>query len=119
MSTRSSLRKAFLTVAVIALPLSIHAQFSVRTVDAPGATNITDINLAETLLLSEPTLGSGLYSSINFVGEAGDADFPGGVSFPGIVSPSDQFAMEALAKIIFNVTGSYVFRVNSDDGFPA
>ncbi|HZJ15472.1 MAG TPA: PEP-CTERM sorting domain-containing protein [Chthoniobacteraceae bacterium] len=117
MSVQSSLRNALLSGAAVVLASTAEAQFSVRTVDAPGATDITDINVAETLLLSEPTLGSGLYSSINFVGSSGDADFPGGVSFPGIVNPSDQFAMEALAKIIFNVTGSYVFRVNSDDGF--
>ena len=116
MSTQPSLRNALLAGAAIVLASTAEAQFFVRTVDAPGATDITNINVAETLLLSEPTLSSGLYNSINFVGGGGDADFPGGVSFPGIVS-TDQFAMEALAKIIFNVTGSYVFRVNSDDGF--
>lgn len=99
------------------LATGAHAQFSVRTVDAPGATTIPDINFAESLLTSEPTLGSGFFPTINFVGGGSDADFPGGVAFPGGVGGTDQFTLEAVAKIIFNVTGSYVFRVNSDDGF--
>ena len=117
MNIPSSLKNALLAGAVTALASNAEAQFSVRTVDAPGATTIPDINFAESLLTSEPTLGGGLFPTINFVGGGSDADFSGGVAFPGGVGGTDQFTLEAVAKIIFNVTGSYVFRVNSDDGF--
>ena len=117
MSIQRPLRNMLLSGVAAVLATTAEAQFLVRTIDAPGATSILDINFAETLLASEPTLGSGLYGSINFLGGGLDGDFAGGVSFPGIVSPSDQFAMEALGKITFNAAGSYVFRVNSDDGF--
>ena len=117
MSLQHPLNIVLFAAAAAVLASTAEAQFVVRTIDAPGATDIPDINFAETLLASELTLGSGLFPTINFVGDPLDGDFPGGVSFPGIVSPSDQFALEAIGKIIFNVTGSYIFRVGSDDGF--
>lgn len=100
-----------------ALATTAHAQFSVRIVDAPGATEITDIDVAESLLLSQPTLASGSFGTINFVGGGSDGDFPGGVAFPGGVGGTENFALEVLTLISVNVTGSYIFRVNSDDGF--
>ena len=101
--------------AVIAT--TAHAQFLVRTVDAPGSGSILDINQAETLLASQPSAGSGLFSTINFLGSGSDADFSGGAAFPGGLGGTDDFAMEALARIIFNTPGTYIFQVNSDDGF--
>ena len=117
MSIHSSLRNTLLVSATITLASTVEAQFSVRIVDAPGATEITDINLAESLLISQPALGSGLFGTINFVGGGSDGDFSGGVAFPGGAGGSENFALEALGVILVNVTGSYIFRVNSDDGF--
>ena len=81
MSVQPFVRNALLAGAAVVLASTAEAQFFVRTVDAPGATDVTNINVAETLLLSEPTLSSGLYSSINFVGGGGDA--------PAFVAPRD------------------------------
>ena len=117
MSIPASLKNTLLAGAVLALASNAEAQFSVRIVDAPGATEITDINLAESLLLSQPTLGTGLFNTVNFVGSGSDGDFSGGVAFPGGVGGTDNFALEAIGVILVNVTGSYIFRVNSDDGF--
>lgn len=99
------------------LATAAHAQFVVRTVDGPGSGNISDINLAESILASQPTVGSGLFGVINFVGGGSDADFPGGVAFPGGFGNTDNFAMEVLARLTINTPGTYVFQVNSDDGF--
>ena len=101
----------------IILAATAHAQFAVRTVDGPGSANVSNINWAESILASEPTAGSGLFGVINFVGGGTDADFAGGAAFPGGLGNTDNFALEALARIIFNTPGSYVFQVNSDDGF--
>jgi hypothetical protein len=87
--------------------------FAVRTVDTSSAIN--DINQAETLLGAGPTAGSGVFPVVNFVGQGGDGDFPGGVAFPGV--SGEDFAMEAIAAIRVNTPGSYQFVVNSDDGF--
>ena len=57
-----------------------------------------------------------LFATLNFVGGGSDGDFPGGVSFPGGLGGTDDFALEAVGALIFT-PGSYVFRVNSDDGF--
>ena len=105
------------TFSTVVLASTAHAQFAVRTVDAPGSGTILNIDQAETLLASQSTAGSGLFGVINFVGGGTDADFPGGASFPGSLGGTDEFAMEALARIIFNTSGTYVFQVNSDDGF--
>ena len=117
MSIPSSLKNALLAGAVTALASTAEAQFNVRTVDAPGAASILNIDQAESLLASQPTGGSGQFGTINFFGSGSDADFPGGASFPGGFGGSENFAMEALARIIFNTPGTYVFQVNSDDGF--
>ena len=117
MSIHSPLKITAFAGVVTVLASTAPAQFSVRTVDAPGASSIPDINIAESLLATQPTLGSGSFGTINFHGAGSDGDFPGGVSFPGGVGGTDQFSLDAIASIIFNVTGSYVFRVNSDDGF--
>ena len=103
-----------LTAAVLAA--TAHAQFAVRTVDAPGAGTILDINQAESLLGSQPAVGSGQFATINFVGGGSDGSFPGGVSFPGGLGGTDDFALEAVGALIFT-PGTYIFRVNSDDGF--
>ena len=117
MSLPSSLKKTLLAGAAAALASTAEAQFNVRTVDAPGATSILNIDQAETLLATQPTAGGGGFGVINFRGSGTDADFPGGVNFPGALGGTDHFAMEALARIIFNTPGAYVFQVNSDDGF--
>lgn len=117
MSIHSHLKTILLAGATIPLISTAEAQFSVRTVDAPGSTSIVDINQAEALLASQPTVGSGDLGTINFVGGGTDADFPGGVNFPGSLGGTDQFAMEARALLLFHAPGSYVFQVNSDDGF--
>ena len=107
----------FASIGVVAFATVAQAQFLVRTVDAPGNGAVLNIDQAETLLASQPSAGSGNFGVINFVGGGSDADFPGGASFPGGLGGTDDFAMEALARIIFNTPGTYVFQVNSDDGF--
>lgn len=105
------------SLAAVVLATTAHAQFAVRTIDAPSGTAILDIIQAETLLASQPAVGSGQFGVINFVGSGSDGDIPGGVSFPGGLGGTDDFAMEATGLLIFSTPGSYVFRVNSDDGF--
>ena len=91
------------------------AQFRVRTVN--GAPNsVTDIDIAETDLASDPTAGTGLPAVINYLGSSSPGDFGGDSAFPSGTN-SDDFAMEALAQLTFNTAGTYIFRVNSDDGF--
>ena len=103
-------------LAAAAFAVTAHAQFAVRTVDAPGSGTILDINQAESLLASQPNAGSGPFSVINFVGGGSDGDFPGGGSFPGGLGGTDDFALEAVGALVFT-PGTYIFRVNSDDGF--
>src|SRR5687767_1953388 len=111
MNTKSLL----LTISLVAgMTGTAQAQFSVRGVFG-GNPTIDDINEAEAVLGS-PAIGSP-YALVNFVGEGGDGEFGGGVSFPGIPNNSSDFAIEALGTITINNAGSYVFRVNSDDGF--
>ncbi len=111
------MKTLFVSFCAASLATAAHAQFFVRTVDGPGAANVSSINIAETILASEPTAGGGQFGVINFVGGGTDADFSGGVAFSGGLGNTDNFAMEALARIIFNTPGTYVFQVNSDDGF--
>jgi hypothetical protein len=100
---------------VCALSITAQAQFSVRGIDAPtGSTN--DINQAETLLASQPTAGTDSPAVINYFDGASDATFPGGTLFPGLGN-TEYYALDATGFLTFNTAGSYVFRVNSDDGF--
>jgi hypothetical protein len=97
------------------------AQFVVRFVDAPEGTQLNTV--AETnALLTNPPAGVTIVNTtapvINYAGQAGDGNsFPGGVPFPDPFNFSDDFAMQALFQTRFVTAGSYVFRVNSDDGF--
>ena len=99
-----------------------HGQFFVRTVKAPAGTEITNINQAGALLFNPQdnpgfAVGSGFYDVINFVGAGSDADFAQGVSFPGLLGDTDDFAMVATGYLAFNRPGTYVFQINSDAGF--
>ena len=112
------LQKPFPTAAVLALAAAtVHGQFFVRTVKAPTGIEINDINQAAALLASEPTVGSGFFDVVNFVGAGSDADFAQGVSFPGFLGDTDDFAIEASGYLSFNRPGTYVFQINSDAGF--
>jgi hypothetical protein len=63
-------------------------------------------------------IGSASPQVINYA-RGGDADFAGGLNFPTGNGTLDQddFALDAVAQLTYNVAGSYVFRVNTDDGF--
>jgi hypothetical protein len=115
MTSLSTLRVTCL--AVFALATSAQAQFSVRGVDAPAASpTINNIDQAETFLASQPTAATDSPAVINYFDGANDAAFAGGTLFP-VLGNTDHYALEATAFLTFNTAGSYVFRVNSDDGF--
>ena len=99
------------------LAATAHGQFFVRSVKAPAGTEINSTFQAANLLALEPTVGSGFFDVINFVGAGSDADFAQGVSFPGFVGDTDDFAIEARGYLSFNRPGTYVFQINSDAGF--
>ena len=104
-------------LAVLALATAAEAQFSVRGIDAPGATNITNIDQAESLLASEPTFGTIQSPAvINYFDGTAAGDVAGDTVFPGL-GATDQFALDATGFLTFNTLGNYVFRVHSDDGF--
>ena len=110
--------KVLPTLACVAvLAATAHGQFFVRSVKAPAGTEISNTFQAATLLASEPTVGSGFFDVINFVGAGSDADFAQGVSFPGLSGDTDDFAIEARGYLSFNRPGTYVFQINSDAGF--
>ena len=113
--------KSYLAGAVLlGLASSVNAAFIVRGIDAPiddenNSINIVNIDQAESLLITEPTFGTHFPSVINYAA-GGDADFGGGFAFPGL-SGTDDYALDAIGFLTFNTAGSYVFQVNSDDGF--
>jgi hypothetical protein len=93
---------------------SAQAQFQVRTVNSAGT--ITNIDMGESELASDPNAGTGTPAVINYLESGSSGDFGGDSPFPTGTN-ADNFAMEAVAQLTFNVSGSYVFQVNSDDGF--
>ena len=106
--------KSYLASAVLlGLASSVNAAFIVRGIDAP--TVVGNINQAESLLITQPTVGTHFPSVINYT-DGGDAMFGGGFAFPGL-SGTDDYALDAIGFLTFNTAGNYVFRVNSDDGF--
>ena len=117
MSALSATLTAALTVSCLLLAPAAHAQFRVRTVNNAGTIN--NITTAENAFLSTTAVISGFsnYSVINFAGTGGGANFAGDNPFPNSLNGTDDFALDAYARLTFNVSGSYVFRVNSDDGF--
>jgi hypothetical protein len=97
------------------------AQYVVRFVDAEAGTQLNTVADTDALLNNPPagvTQVTVRPTVINYAGNGGDGNsFPGGVPFPDPFNNTDDFAMEALFLTRFVTAGSYVFRVNSDDGF--
>jgi hypothetical protein len=107
------LAAATVLFCLAAAPQFAHAQFQVRTADPTGASpgalqTIEDINEAEQLF--SPANGANIsgFSSIPTISFG---------AFPNGMSGTEDFALEALARLTFNTAGNYVLRVSSDDGF--
>jgi len=126
MRTRTT--AAFTALVLSGLGLQAGAAYLVNTADPTAATPITlqtvdDINKAE-MLFDPANAATRVTASpnptvINFMGlgQGNGGDFGGDLRFPNGVDNTDDFSLEALAKLLFNTSGNYVFRVNSDDGF--
>ena len=95
--------------AAFAAATPVHAQFLVRT--AHNAGTISTITDAENAFTNPAATVSGFSSAttLNYL--------PNGNPFPNGRTGTDDFALEAFSSLVFNNAGSYIFRVNSDDGF--
>ena len=121
----SMLFAAAAAVAAVAAPAS--AAFDVRTADPTASVSpatlseVNDVNEGEALFGASGVTVSGFSSAsvINYagLGQGGVGDFTGDSRFPNGQDNTEDFALQAVGRYTFNTAGSYVFRVNSDDGF--
>jgi autotransporter-associated beta strand protein len=80
-----------------------------------SGSGVSNIDIGETVLASGSLPGNagGLFSTVNF---GGPGSFPGKVPYPTGTN-ADNFGFEATGLLNIPAAGSYVFGVNSDDGF--
>ena len=123
-------------ITLVSAAATLQATFIVRQVpldttnntanDGGGGTanQLENITEGEDLLngtngfLATTPVGNATPAVINYA-RGGGGTFGGDANFPTGDGTTDQndFALEALGRMVFNTPGSYVFRVNSDDGF--
>jgi len=82
---------------------------------------VNDVNEGEALFTAGGVTVSGFAPAavVNYagLGQGGVGDFGGDSRFPNGVDDTEDFALQAVGRLTFNTAGSYVLRVNSDDGF--
>src|SRR5436190_2369262 len=83
---------------------------------------VCDLGTADGVLIT-PSQQAAVFTEnrgvINYLNASGDANFGGGVTFPGFSLGVDEnnFVTEATGIIMIGISGSWTFGVNSDDGF--
>lgn len=81
---------------------------------------VADLTTAESVI-ANPSFQTAVVSdtagTINYLNSGPAGHYTGDLPFPGAVSPTDDFVLEATGTVFIPQAGAWTFGVNSDDGF--